>query len=158
MTEGSRMLISTARMAMTTRSSMRVNPIRRPRACAAGSAAAPGPMDRLLPIMLVRTRDCTTGRQDHANSLRLARSQTELNLIGMRIHRFRSGKDVFYGVPSGSRMRVIRGDLFGEHHLTDEEAPMDKLLAPLVPTDILCIGINYREHAAESESTLPQNP
>jgi 2-keto-4-pentenoate hydratase/2-oxohepta-3-ene-1,7-dioic acid hydratase in catechol pathway len=27
-----------------------------------------------------------------------------------------------------------------------------------VPTDILCIGINYREHAAESGSAIPTNP
>jgi 2-keto-4-pentenoate hydratase/2-oxohepta-3-ene-1,7-dioic acid hydratase in catechol pathway len=27
-----------------------------------------------------------------------------------------------------------------------------------VPTDILCIGLNYREHAAESGSQVPDNP
>jgi 2-keto-4-pentenoate hydratase/2-oxohepta-3-ene-1,7-dioic acid hydratase in catechol pathway len=27
-----------------------------------------------------------------------------------------------------------------------------------VPTDILCIGVNYRQHAAETGSAIPQNP
>jgi 2-keto-4-pentenoate hydratase/2-oxohepta-3-ene-1,7-dioic acid hydratase in catechol pathway len=40
----------------------------------------------------------------------------------------------------------------------DQKLRIDKLLAPLVPTDILCIGLNYREHAAESKSEVPANP
>jgi len=32
------------------------------------------------------------------------------------------------------------------------------LLAPIVPTDILCIGLNYRAHAAETQSERPANP
>src|SRR4051812_15385959 len=35
---------------------------------------------------------------------------------------------------------------------------IDKLLAPIIPTDILCIGLNYRDHAAESGSAIPVNP
>ncbi len=34
----------------------------------------------------------------------------------------------------------------------------DVLLAPIMPTDILCIGLNYRDHAAETNSTTPDNP
>lgn len=35
---------------------------------------------------------------------------------------------------------------------------IEKLLAPLVPTDILCIGLNYRDHAAESKIEVPPHP
>jgi 2-keto-4-pentenoate hydratase/2-oxohepta-3-ene-1,7-dioic acid hydratase in catechol pathway len=42
--------------------------------------------------------------------------------------------------------------------VTSTVLPIDKLLTPLVPTDILCIGLNYREHAAESGSDIPENP
>jgi 2-keto-4-pentenoate hydratase/2-oxohepta-3-ene-1,7-dioic acid hydratase in catechol pathway len=52
----------------------------------------------------------------------------------------------------------IDGELFGPHRVTDRKLKIDKLLAPLVPTDILCIGLNYREHAAESGSAIPINP
>lgn len=54
--------------------------------------------------------------------------------------------------------RRIEGDLFGQHRVTDEVLRIEKLLAPLVPTDILCIGLNYRQHAAESGSPIPKKP
>jgi 2-keto-4-pentenoate hydratase/2-oxohepta-3-ene-1,7-dioic acid hydratase in catechol pathway len=52
----------------------------------------------------------------------------------------------------------IEGDLLGQYRVTERDLRIDKLLAPLVPTDILCIGLNYREHAAESGSSIPVNP
>jgi 2-keto-4-pentenoate hydratase/2-oxohepta-3-ene-1,7-dioic acid hydratase in catechol pathway len=52
----------------------------------------------------------------------------------------------------------IEGDLFGSHRVTNEKLTIDKLLAPFVPVDILCIGLNYREHAKESNSEIPKNP
>jgi 2-keto-4-pentenoate hydratase/2-oxohepta-3-ene-1,7-dioic acid hydratase in catechol pathway len=42
--------------------------------------------------------------------------------------------------------------------VTDQTLRVEKLLSPLVPTDILCIGLNYRAHAAESGSAIPKNP
>ena len=59
---------------------------------------------------------------------------------------------------ANDRAMEIEGDLFGPHRVTDRELPIEKLLAPLVPTDILCIGLNYRAHAAESKSEVPPNP
>ena len=35
---------------------------------------------------------------------------------------------------------------------------MRKLLAPVVPTAILCIGLNYRRHAAEGNAPIPKWP
>jgi 2-keto-4-pentenoate hydratase/2-oxohepta-3-ene-1,7-dioic acid hydratase in catechol pathway len=52
----------------------------------------------------------------------------------------------------------IQGDLFGPHKVTDRRLKVEKLLAPLIPTDILCIGLNYRRHAAESKSEIPARP
>jgi 2-keto-4-pentenoate hydratase/2-oxohepta-3-ene-1,7-dioic acid hydratase in catechol pathway len=54
--------------------------------------------------------------------------------------------------------REIEGDLFGEHRLTGRTADVRKLLAPVAPTAILCIGLNYRRHAAESRSPIPKWP
>ena len=80
-------------------------------------------------------------------------------LPGMRIVRFISGGKTHLGQDvDGRSARRIEGDLFGEYRVTSETLKIDKLLAPLVPTDILCIGINYRDHAAESGSAIPQNP
>jgi 2-keto-4-pentenoate hydratase/2-oxohepta-3-ene-1,7-dioic acid hydratase in catechol pathway len=41
---------------------------------------------------------------------------------------------------------------------TDELAAVVKLLAPLVPSSILCIGLNYKRHAAESGMKTPELP
>ena len=77
----------------------------------------------------------------------------------MRIIRFLSGNDVYLGrqVDDATAL-VIDGELIGPHRVTDRALRIDKLLAPLVPTDILCIGLNYREHAAESGSEVPDHP
>jgi 2-keto-4-pentenoate hydratase/2-oxohepta-3-ene-1,7-dioic acid hydratase in catechol pathway len=58
----------------------------------------------------------------------------------------------------GGIARVLKGDFERGFEPTRFTTKVSKLLAPLVPTDILCIGINYREHAAESGSPIPQNP
>jgi 2-keto-4-pentenoate hydratase/2-oxohepta-3-ene-1,7-dioic acid hydratase in catechol pathway len=77
----------------------------------------------------------------------------------MRIARFRSGSDILTGKMIDDRSAyLIEGDLFKQHRVTERVVSIDKLLAPIVPTDILCIGLNYREHAAESNSSIPVNP
>src|SRR4029453_2485383 len=77
----------------------------------------------------------------------------------MRIVRFLTNGQVFHGQDiDGKSAKRIEGDLFGAWHVRGDVVKIDKLLAPLVPSDILCIGINYREHAAESGSPIPQNP
>ena len=49
------------------------------------------------------------------------------------------------------------GDLF--EGLSDSgEAVSGTLLAPIQPTNILCIGLNYRKHAEEGGQDIPQNP
>ena len=52
----------------------------------------------------------------------------------------------------------LSGDLLGS--LTDTQQPVQvaKLLAPLVPRDIICIGLNYRKHADEGGKPVPEFP
>ena len=59
--------------------------------------------------------------------------------------------------PDGSA-REITGDLFGDFTVTDRVVTPGKLLAPVVPTNLPCIGLNYKKHAAESNSPLPPHP
>jgi 2-keto-4-pentenoate hydratase/2-oxohepta-3-ene-1,7-dioic acid hydratase in catechol pathway len=77
----------------------------------------------------------------------------------MQIVRFLSEGQVHLGrrIDDNSAL-AIEGDLLGQYRVTERDLRIDKLLAPLVPTDILCIGLNYREHAAESGSSIPVNP
>jgi 2-keto-4-pentenoate hydratase/2-oxohepta-3-ene-1,7-dioic acid hydratase in catechol pathway len=60
-------------------------------------------------------------------------------------------------LPDGSCFD-IRGDLFGSFEVTSHEAAMVKLLAPIDPRVMLCIGLNYRKHAEEQGSPLPITP
>ena len=77
----------------------------------------------------------------------------------MRIVRFVSGGEVCVGQQvADDEALLIEGELFGPHRITHHRTSIDKLLAPLVPTDILCIGLNYREHARESGSGIPTVP
>ena len=50
--------------------------------------------------------------------------------------------------PGGARLRM-EGDPFGKNHVTQESAEIAKILAPVVPVMIWCIGQNYRRHADE---------
>ncbi|QTA93085.1 fumarylacetoacetate hydrolase family protein [Desulfonema magnum] len=54
----------------------------------------------------------------------------------------------------------LKGELFGGQQAEDTgpEVRVKKLLAPLQPTAILCIGLNYRQHAKETGIKLPDYP
>jgi 2-keto-4-pentenoate hydratase/2-oxohepta-3-ene-1,7-dioic acid hydratase in catechol pathway len=61
-------------------------------------------------------------------------------------------------VHDDGRTTMLSGDLCGTHSDTGEAAEVHKLLAPLQPTDIICIGLNYRRHAAEGGKPVPEFP
>ena len=77
----------------------------------------------------------------------------------MRIIRYQDGNgDTHYGVQrEGSALRV-EGDIFGNHKITDEPASIEKLLAPIMPSQIIGIGLNYRFHAKEAGASIPEHP
>ncbi len=78
----------------------------------------------------------------------------------MRIIRYAdpSGQ-VHYGseTPGGEVVR-IDGDVFGAHSVTTSRADVAKVLAPVAPAQIFCIGLNYRRHAEETNAKLPEYP
>ena len=59
---------------------------------------------------------------------------------------------------SDGATRAISGDLFGEYHATETPVVPTKVLAPVVPTNIIGIGLNYRQHAAEGAKKVPERP
>jgi 2-keto-4-pentenoate hydratase/2-oxohepta-3-ene-1,7-dioic acid hydratase in catechol pathway len=56
------------------------------------------------------------------------------------------------------RVTLLAGDLLGRLEDTAEPAMPRKLLAPVAPADILCIGLNYRKHAEEGGKPVPERP
>jgi len=78
----------------------------------------------------------------------------------MRIVRYRDrGGRIHYGSQArdGATVR-IDGDVFGEHAVTNVTAQIDKLLAPIAPSGIFGIGLNYRRHAEETNARIPEYP
>lgn len=78
----------------------------------------------------------------------------------MKIIRYSDAQGrIHHGVqhPNGTTTR-LEGDLFGARRDTGEKAEIGKLLAPLVPADIICIGLNYRRHAEEGNQPIPEYP
>jgi len=59
--------------------------------------------------------------------------------------------------PDGSA-RAVTGDLLGGFKVTDQVVKPGKLLAPLAPAMIVCIGLNYAKHAAEGGKPPPERP
>ncbi|MBV9298796.1 MAG: fumarylacetoacetate hydrolase family protein [Verrucomicrobia bacterium] len=78
----------------------------------------------------------------------------------MRIIRYlaQSGDIRFAAEQPGGRCLDIRGDIFRDYEVTDNESKIVKLLAPIEPPVILCIGLNYRKHAAETGAKIPERP
>ena len=58
---------------------------------------------------------------------------------------------------SGDLFRLDGDDLFASLRPTSEKVE-GKRLSPLLPVDILCIGLNYRKHAEEGKAAIPQHP
>ncbi|MGH7997680.1 MAG: fumarylacetoacetate hydrolase family protein [Opitutaceae bacterium] len=77
----------------------------------------------------------------------------------MKIIRHMTGRGPAHAVlqPDGSA-REIQGDLFGQWQATDRVVQTGKLLAPIVPPNILAIGLNYRKHAEEGGRGVPERP
>jgi 2-keto-4-pentenoate hydratase/2-oxohepta-3-ene-1,7-dioic acid hydratase in catechol pathway len=78
----------------------------------------------------------------------------------MRIIRFiDSHGTVRLGVPQDTQSaQIITGDLFGDYQISKEIATIGKLLAPVEPRAIFCIGLNYRKHAEEGKQPIPEFP
>ncbi len=78
----------------------------------------------------------------------------------MRIIRFLDdrGHPRYAAQSKGGAARLIEGDIFGEFSVTDQTVDIDSPLAPVTPPAILCIGLNYRLHAEESGSKVPEHP
>lgn len=52
----------------------------------------------------------------------------------------------------------LAGNIFEAVQLTGEKVEVAKLLAPIEPTTLICIGLNYRRHAQETNAKIPQFP
>ena len=78
----------------------------------------------------------------------------------MRIVRFldATGATKFGSQKADGSTTLISGDILGEYQDTGIAADVRKLLAPIAPATVLCIGLNYRKHAEEGKQAIPEHP
>ena len=78
---------------------------------------------------------------------------------GMRVVRVISEGDCRYGLADESTVTLISDEPFAQW---EPEGAIGlktaQLLTPVVPTKIVCVGINYRSHAQEMGHAIPQEP
>jgi 2-keto-4-pentenoate hydratase/2-oxohepta-3-ene-1,7-dioic acid hydratase in catechol pathway len=65
-----------------------------------------------------------------------------------------------YGVIDGAEVALIEPHPFVPFTATGERLPVEglRLLAPVIPSKIVCVGKNYRDHAAELGTEVPDEP
>lgn len=78
----------------------------------------------------------------------------------MKIYRFRYRKRVLTGVLKEEFLFPVVGSVFGDFRLGSSPVPIGdvRILPPVLPTKIVGIGRNYREHARELGNPLPAEP
>jgi 2-keto-4-pentenoate hydratase/2-oxohepta-3-ene-1,7-dioic acid hydratase in catechol pathway len=80
-----------------------------------------------------------------------------------RLYRIDRDGRTEYAVEADGSLSLLRGDPFGHWTAGDPisgglGARGVRVLAPVAPTKIVCIGLNYKDHAAETGKPLPPEP
>lgn len=78
----------------------------------------------------------------------------------MRISRFldSAGNVQLGSETSAGELTLLEGQLWGDLRDTGQPVQMVKRLAPVLPCDLYCIGLNYAKHAEEGGKPIPENP
>jgi 2-keto-4-pentenoate hydratase/2-oxohepta-3-ene-1,7-dioic acid hydratase in catechol pathway len=75
-----------------------------------------------------------------------------------RLVRVRRGSEVGYAAERGGELRRVDGDIFGRYTVGDVIRGDVQRLAPVTPSKIVCVGLNYKDHAGEVGKALPPEP
>ncbi len=78
----------------------------------------------------------------------------------MKIARVQVGGEAVWAIVDGETVYRLEGSPWEAPQRGAEIGPLSgaKLLAPCEPTKVVCIGLNYRAHAAESGQQVPPEP
>ena len=78
----------------------------------------------------------------------------------MKIVRFTANRKTRYGILKGKFIQEIKGRPFRKITPGEQHYPLDKvkILAPCQPSKIVALGVNYRSHADEVSSDVPESP
>ena len=69
-------------------------------------------------------------------------------------------KKIYYGILENDKIYKINGDIFNEFEKTDEYVTFDriKILPVTLPSKIVCVGLNYKDHADEVKMKPTEEP
>ncbi len=77
----------------------------------------------------------------------------------MRVVRVHTGDDVRYGLADEASITLISDEPFAAWENEETIALHGaRLMPPSMPTKIVCVGVNYKAHAAEMNHQLPGEP
>ena len=90
-------------------------------------------------------RFITSGGKEAVYGIQPAEGATEAEVLSLE-----SAVDVATGIPASMMPQDFKP--------TGRVAKIEKLLSPIMPPNLFAIGLNYREHAAESKMACPVRP
>jgi 2-keto-4-pentenoate hydratase/2-oxohepta-3-ene-1,7-dioic acid hydratase in catechol pathway len=79
----------------------------------------------------------------------------------LKIARFHYQEKLRHGLVEGDNVHLIDNDIFAERIIKNPTPiSIDKvrLLAPVSPGKIICVGLNYKDHAKELNMPIPDEP
>ena len=76
------------------------------------------------------------------------------------IGRFQKGDEIFYAKVVDGEIFRLRGDVFGSPSFEKTATRLKgvRTLTPVVPSKVIAVGLNYADHARESNKPLPREP
>src|SRR3984957_1048072 len=76
------------------------------------------------------------------------------------IGRFQEGHEAFYVEDVDGALFPLLGDVFGSPSFDRKATPRKgiRTLIPVMPSKIICVGLNYADHARETGKALPKEP
>ena len=77
----------------------------------------------------------------------------------LRLYRIDHSGTPLYAAEREGRWRIVDGDIFGSFTEGPEVAHEGlRLMAPVMPSKTVCVGLNFKDHAAEQNKPLPPEP
>ena len=76
------------------------------------------------------------------------------------IGRFQKGEDIFHAKVVDGKLYKLKGDVFGSPSFVKKGiSPKGiRTLTPVEPTKVIAVGLNYADHASESNLKVPKQP
>ncbi len=78
----------------------------------------------------------------------------------MKIIRYqdRAGQTGYAALQGDGSALKLTGDIYQSPKTSSEQVEVARLMAPIQPALIICIGLNYRHHAQETGAKIPEYP